>query len=103
MACAQSKNLIAPFKCFDVFSDGLNLPGKLTAQYLLAGFKKSVEQANDKSIFRFSKSAVRSIYSRRMYFYKDLVIFGSWFLYLFELKNFWRAIFCIYYRFHKNP
>ena len=38
-----------------------------------------------------------------MYLYKYFIIFGSRFLYLFELKNFRWPVFCVYNCFHRFP
>src|SRR5581483_3022096 len=52
--------------------------------------------------FETSDDAVTCCDRRREDFYTDLIVPGSRFLHLFELKNFWWSIVCADYGFHSG-
>jgi hypothetical protein len=79
-------------EAFHILTDGFNLPGYYGSQdWLLESSKTQLDSVGDPERERdieTSNSAVPYVHCCREYLDKDLIVLGSRFLYLLELKDF---------------
>src|SRR5215208_1287047 len=96
--------LVAYFELFYIPADGFHFPGELHTVDRLFWFGETQrESSGEPEQGRDSKaphSKVPGCDGRRVHFDQDLIVFGGWFLDLFELKDFRSAVLSCYDCFH---